>query len=70
MAKQIQITGKVVFQDIGMGLWGIEDDKGGHWRPVNMPESMKVEGKAVEVRAKLIEEDFSIFMWGEPVELL
>lgn len=64
------IKGKVTFQNIGTGFWGIIDESGNEWRVVNMPEQLKADGKKVRVLAKPADEDFSTFMWGEPVELL
>ena len=65
----MKITGKVAFQNIGTGIWGIIDNKGNQWEVVNMPKSMQVEGKQVSVTAKE-EDSFSIFMWGTPVKLI
>lgn len=64
------IKGTVVYQNLGMGFWGIEDAKGGQWRPVQMPEQLKYEGKQVEVTARKVKEDASIFMWGTPIEIV
>ena len=68
--SKINIKGKVVYQDLGMGFWGIIDDSGREWRPVNMPEQLKIKDKAVSVVAKEIEEDMSIFMWGTAVKII
>jgi hypothetical protein len=62
----MKITGKVVYQDIGTGIWGIIDKKGNQWEVVNMPKSLQVEGKQVSVTATE-DDSFSIFMWGTPV---
>ncbi len=64
------ITGTVKYQNLATGFWGIVDDKGGEWRPVNMPEQLKTEGKKVKVKVKEVDEGFSIFMWGTPVEIV
>lgn len=64
------IKGKVVYEMIGPGCWGIIDERGNQWRPVNMPAQLKEPGKMVEVRVKEIQEDFSIFMWGQPVRIV
>lgn len=63
------IRGKVVFENISGGFWGIVDSKGNQWRPIKMPEQLKYEGKSVIVQAKKVEEDFSIFMWGTPIKI-
>lgn len=68
MSKSIK--GTVKYQNIGTGCWGIIDESGKEWRVVNMPEQLKFDGKKVNVQVKPAKEDFSIFMWGEPVEVL
>lgn len=66
----MKIKGKVVYQKLSGGFWGIVDDNGREWRPVNMPEQLKQEGKQVSLKVKEVEEDMSIFMWGIPVRIL
>ena len=68
--KALHIKGEVVYQNIGTGFWGIVDDKGNEWRPVNMPNQLKTEGKKVHITAKKAKEGMSIFMWGEAIEVL
>ena len=60
----------MAYQNLSGGFWGIIDEKGNEWRPVNMPEQLKVEGKQVEVTATETEEEVSIFMWGTPVRII
>lgn len=64
------ISGKATFQNIGPGFWGIIGLHGEKWRPVNMPEQLKEEGKQVTVKVVEVENDFSIEMWGTPVKIL
>jgi hypothetical protein len=68
--KKFKIKGKVAYQNLATGFWGIIDEKGGEWRPVNMPEQLKVEGKQVTVTVEEVDEGMSIFMWGEPVRIV
>ena len=63
------ITGKVVYQNIGMGCWGIVANNGKEYRPVNMPEQLKTEGAKVTVSARAVTETVSMFMWGTPVKI-
>ena len=56
MSKKIK--GKVVYQNLGMGCWGIVDQSGKEYRPVNMPEQLKQVGADVSVVVKGVEEDF------------
>ncbi len=63
------ITGKVKFISLETGFWGIVDNQGNEWRPINMPEQLKKEGKQVSVMVREVDE-MSIFMWGTPVRIL
>lgn len=65
----MKITGKVVYQNIGMGCWGIVASNGKEYRPVNMPEQLKTEGAKVTVSASPVKEEVSMFMWGTPVKI-
>jgi hypothetical protein len=67
--KKHHIHGTVSFQHLGTGFWGIIDEHGREWRPVNMPEQLKKAGKSVDVTVKEVDE-MSIFMWGTPVEIV
>lgn len=68
--KKIKISGKVSYQNLGTGFWGIIGKDGREWRPVNMPEQLKYEGKEIQVVAVEADEDVSIFMWGTPVKII
>ena len=68
--KKIKISGKASYQNLGPGFWGIIGKDGREWRPVNMPEQLKYEGKEVQVVAVEAWEDVSIFMWGTPVKVI
>ncbi len=52
------------------GFWGLIGEKGEEWRPVNMPEQLKYDGKRVDVVLAEADDDFSIYMWGEPVTVV
>ncbi len=67
--KTTKIKGQVVYKHLGPGFWGIVSNNGKEYRPVNMPEQLKHEGKEVEVSITEVEEDASIFMWGIPVKI-
>ncbi|MEZ4982063.1 MAG: hypothetical protein R2769_10855 [Saprospiraceae bacterium] len=68
--KKFKIKGKVTFKDMGPGAWGIVTREGQEYRPVNFPEQLKKEGAEVEVTAVKSEEEFSVHMWGEAVEIV
>ena len=66
----MQISGIVTFQNLGTGFWGIIGDDGQEWRPVNMPDQLKQDGKRVHISIKKIKDDVSIFMWGTPIQII
>jgi hypothetical protein len=70
MSKQKNITGTISYQNLGTGFWGITDSKGNEWRPIHMPDQLKVKGATVTCTIRLIEDEVSIFMWGQPVEII
>ncbi len=69
MKKRKRITGKVVYKNLESGFWGIEDEKGNEYLPVNFPEQLKLEGAAVHLTIQEIEAE-TLFMWGIPVKIL
>ena len=64
----MKITGKVQYQNIGPGFWGIVSSNGEEWRPVNMPEQLKYEGAKISVYGREVDE-MSIFMWGKAIRI-
>ncbi|NJN77747.1 MAG: hypothetical protein HC803_04965 [Saprospiraceae bacterium] len=66
----MKITGKVVRKNIAGGFWGIIDENGQEWRPLNLPKSLQNDGKIVTINAKLAKEEMSIFMWGTAIEII
>ncbi|MBK6390168.1 MAG: hypothetical protein KA109_10085 [Saprospiraceae bacterium] len=67
--KSITIKGEVQYISLATGFWAIISDKGEKYRPVNMPDQLKTEGKKVICKAKPVEEEISLFMWGTPVKI-
>jgi len=65
----MKITGKVTYQNLEGGFWGIEDDKGGQWLVMDMPSQLKINGARVEVQARRSDME-TMFMWGEPIEIV
>ena len=58
-----------VFENLEMGFWGIVDDEGRKWLPVNMPEQLKVPGARVRIRARPSDME-SLQMWGTAIEIV
>ena len=67
--SKLKITGRVSYQNIATGFWGIIGNDGREWRPVNMPEQLKLEDRKVTVYATEMD-DISIFMWGAPIQII
>jgi hypothetical protein len=65
-----RITGKVAYQSFSGGFWGIVSDSGKEYRPVNFPNQLKKEGARVDIVIKKVENEVSMFMWGEPVKII
>lgn len=65
-----EVKGKVVYQDLGTGFWGIVGDDGREWKPVNMPSGLQKRDLKVKVKLAEAEEGMSVFMWGTPVKIL
>ena len=64
------IKGTVVYQNLGPGFWGIVDQGGKQWRPVEMPKALQNEGKQVVAKVEKMPDGVSIFMWGTPVRII
>lgn len=65
----MKITGKVVYQSLEGGFWGIEDDTGRQFLVLNMPNQLKINGARVQVTARTSDQE-TLFMWGEPIEII
>lgn len=64
----MQIKGKITFQQIGAGFWGIIDDSGNQWLPINLPEQLKKEGANVDLAVEKADV-MTVQMWGTPVRI-
>ena len=68
MATQT-ITGKLSYQDLEGGFWGIIGDDGEKYKPIEgIPEILQKEGLQVTAEVEPFS-GFSIFMWGTQVHL-
>jgi len=65
----MKIKGKVVYQNLGTGFWGIVSDDGKQYEPVNLPQEFQQENKSISLKAKE-SDSFSLFMWGTPIEII
>ena len=70
MKKKMKIKGKIDFYQLETGFWGIEDENGNKWRPVNLPKKLQKKGLEVELKIKPTDEMMSVLMWGKAVEIV
>ncbi len=66
----MKIKGKVAYQSIGTGFWGIIGHDGKQWRPVEMPPDLQKEGLEVSIEAEEVRNAVSLFMWGTAIRIL
>ncbi len=62
----MKIEGKVVYMNMEGGFYGIIDQTGRKFFPLNMPNQLKKEGADVKCTIRIAEVE-TTFMWGEPV---
>ena len=69
----LEITGTVEYVQLEGGFWAIEGETGPGetqtYEPTNLPESFKVDGQRVRVRAKIREDMASIYQAGPIIEI-
>lgn len=65
-----EIKGRVVYNDLEGGFWGIIDEDGKKYVPVNMPEQLKIENKWSTIVLTEKSFDAGIQMWGTYVEII
>lgn len=68
--KQFTIIGKVVFESLEGGFWGIVDELGGQWLPVDFPSGLKKTGLRIQVTVRERDDVVTFLMWGTPVKIL
>jgi hypothetical protein len=65
----MEIQGRMTFQPIETGFWGLIDAKGRRYLPLHVPEPLKKENAAVVVQARPSARAITIFQWGIPIEI-
>lgn len=68
--KKINIAGKIHYHEIEGGFWGILSDDGKKYMPVNTPNQLKTEGAIIRVRARILRDYISNYMWGDTIEII
>lgn len=63
----MKITGKVVYQDLEGGFWGIVGDDHRQYEPVSeLPGAVQVNNSRIQAEIEPADV-FSLKMWGQPV---
>lgn len=65
----MKIKGKVVYNNLGTGFWGIITDDGKQYEPANLPKKFQKEKEPISLKARE-SDSFSLFMWGTPIEII
>lgn len=65
----MKIKGKVVYLSFEGGAYGIVDESGRQYLPINMPEQLKKDGADVICTVTKADAE-TMIMWGEPVSIV
>ncbi len=63
------IQGRMTYQRIETGFWGLVDGQGRRYLPLSVPDELKRENAPVRVSARPSTKAMSIFQWGIPIEI-
>ncbi len=66
----IQGNGTIQFNDFEGGFYGIVDDDGEKYDPINLPSEYEEDGIRVSYTIKILEDQASIHQWGLMVEII
>ena len=64
----MKIKGTISHQNIGMGFYGLTDEKGKQYQPLNLAKAFAQDGLRVQVTAKKLDVE-TMEMWGTPIEI-
>lgn len=68
--KSKTIVAKVVWKDLEMGFWGLIDQSGKEYLPMNLPTSLEKDGGEVRVEIEEHPDAMTMIMWGTPVKIV
>ncbi len=63
-------TGKIQYNDFEGGFYGIIDDNGEKYDPINLPTDFEEDGIRVGYTLKILENQSGYHMWGRVVEII
>ncbi|TAG06401.1 MAG: hypothetical protein EAZ44_02465 [Cytophagia bacterium] len=65
----MQIKAKVIFKNIGAGVWLLEAEDGNHYQPTNLQKKFQQENIDVNAEIEIVEGGMSVFMAGKIVKI-
>ncbi|MBT8229590.1 MAG: hypothetical protein KJO50_04975 [Bacteroidia bacterium] len=68
MRKEIRGTAK--YFNLEGGFWGIVGDDNNNYQPIQMPEQLKTQGRKLECTIEILQDVFTIAMWGTPCKVI
>jgi len=66
----IEFDGTIKYIELEGGFYGIVDNNGNRYYPINLPEEYKIDGLNVHVKARIRRDIASIHMWGITIEII
>ncbi|PIW70075.1 MAG: hypothetical protein COW08_03730 [Ignavibacteriales bacterium CG12_big_fil_rev_8_21_14_0_65_30_8] len=70
-SEDIQVQkGTVIYLNLEGGFYGIIGDNGKHYDPQNLPDNFKRDSLRVSFEYKVSENQVSVHMWGELIEIV
>lgn len=66
----IERNGIVQYVELEGGFYGLVDDDGGQYDPINLDEAYKEDGLRVHFLVRTRDDVMSAHMWGTPVEIV
>ncbi len=65
----MQTKAKVIFKNIGTGVWLLESEDGNTYQPSNLQKKFQQQNINVNVEIEIIEGAMSVFMAGKIVKI-
>jgi hypothetical protein len=65
----MQIKGKVLFKNLGAGIWLIQDEAGNDWQPINLPKKFQQANLQIVCDMEEVQGGVSVFMAGKMVKV-
>ena len=65
----MKLKGKITYQTLESGFWGLIDEDGNQWEIINIPNQLKYPNKKVEIEAEELD-IMTTAMWGIPISII